>query len=143
MLILKKTSLFFCFFICACSFSQSIFGKWKTIDDESHEAKSIVEIYKENGTVFGKIVSILNPENKDALCEKCSGEEKDKPVLGLVLIKNMEREGKHYVNGTILDPEKGKKYKCRLALTDNPDVLQVRGYIGFLYATQYWERANK
>ncbi|WP_303317506.1 DUF2147 domain-containing protein [Flavivirga abyssicola] len=142
MLRLKKVVLFFCCFVNICAFSQDIFGKWKTIDDETKEAKSIVEIYKENDYVFGKIVEILNSDKKDALCEKCVGEEKDKPVLGLVLIKNMKPEGEYYKNGTIFDPERGKKYDCRLKLTNNPNILQVRGYISFFYATQYWERVN-
>lgn len=121
--------------------AQSILGKWKTVDGDTGEEKSIVEIYEEDGKVFGKIVEILNPEHKDALCEKCEGVEKDQPVLGLVLIKNMKKQGKYYKQGTIFDPERGKKFKCRLALTDDdPDVLQVRGYIAFLYATQYWKR---
>lgn len=120
--------------------SQDVFGKWKTIDGVTKEAKSIVEIYKENGKVFGKIVEILNPDQKDALCVKCVGKEKNKPVLGLILIKRMERDGKYYRKGTIFDPEHGKKFKCRLMLTKDSNILQVRGYIGFLYATQYWER---
>jgi uncharacterized protein (DUF2147 family) len=63
------------------------------------------------------------------------------PVLGLVLLKDMNKEGGYYKGGTIFDPERGKKYKCRLFIEkDNPDVLQVRGYIAFLYASQYWKR---
>ena len=120
--------------------AQSIFGKWRTIDGVSGEEKSIVKIYEENGKVFGKIVEILNPEHKDALCVKCHDREKDQPVLGLVLIKNMIKDGKYYRKGTIFDPEHGKKFRCRLKLTDNPDILQVRGYVAFLYATQYWKR---
>jgi len=123
--------------------AQDIFGQWKTIDDQTGEAKSIVEIYKRDGKVFGKIVSILNPEVKDALCLKCEGEDKNKPVLGFELIKNMTKEGRYYKNGTIFDPEHGKKYKCRLMLTENPDILQVRGYIAFLYASQYWQRVKE
>lgn len=120
---------------------QSIIGKWKTIDaEDNNKAKSIVEIYEHDGKIFGKIIDILNPKDKDALCEKCEGDEKNTPVLGLVLIKNMKKDGKYYRKGTIFDPENGKKYKCRLMLTNNTDVLQVRGYIAFLYATQYWER---
>lgn len=123
--------------------SQDIIGKWKTIDGETDEAKSIVEIYKRDGEIFGKIIAILNPENKDALCKKCEGVDKNKPVLGFELIKNMTKEGKYYKNGTIFDPEKGKKFKCRLMLDKNPDILQVRGYIAFLYATQYWQRVKE
>jgi uncharacterized protein (DUF2147 family) len=121
---------------------QSILGKWKTIDDQNGEAKSIVEIYEDKGKVFGKIVDILNPIHKEALCEKCEGDEKNTPVLGLVIIKNMEKVGEYYKNGTVFDPEYGKKFRCRLKLTENPNILQVRGYISFLYATQNWVRVN-
>jgi uncharacterized protein (DUF2147 family) len=138
---MRRYLLLFSLFILSFSApSQSIFGKWKTIDGVTGEGKSIVEIYKENGKILGKIIDILNPKDKDALCEKCKDEDYNKPVLGLVLIKNMVKDGKYYRKGTIFDPEHGKKFRCRLMLTDNPDVLQVRGYIAFLYATQYWQR---
>lgn len=132
----------FAFLLTLSVSGQSIFGKWKTIDGQTNEAKSIVEIYEKEGKVFGKIIEILNPEHQTALCEKCVGNEKNKPVLGLVLIKNMKKDGKHYRSGTIFDPEYGKKFRCRLKLTDNPNILQVRGYVAFLYATQYWHRIN-
>ncbi|MDO6596995.1 DUF2147 domain-containing protein [Oceanihabitans sp. 2_MG-2023] len=123
--------------------AQDIFGKWKTIDAVSGEAKSIVEIYERDGKVFGKIIDIINPLDKDALCTKCEGEDYNQPVLGFELIKNLTKDGSYYKNGSIFDPEQGKKYKCRIALdTDNPNVLQVRGYISFLYATQYWLRVE-
>ncbi|MDG1715357.1 DUF2147 domain-containing protein [Lacinutrix sp.] len=138
-----KHFLILVFLVSFSGQAQDIFGKWKTIDDQTGEAKSIVEIYKRDGKVFGKIVSILNPEVKDALCLKCEGEDKNKPVLGFELIKNMTKEGRYYKNGTIFDPEHGKKYKCRLMLTENPDILQVRGYIAFLYASQYWQRVKE
>ena len=139
---MKKILLLFLMFIFSLSISsQSIIGKWKTIDGESGIEKSIVEIYKKNGKIFGKIIDILNPEQVNALCEKCEGVEYNTPVLGLVLLKDMNKEGSYYKGGTIFDPERGKKYKCRLFIEkDNPDVLQVRGYIAFLYASQYWKR---
>jgi len=123
--------------------SQSIFGKWKTIDGETGEEKSIVEIYKENGKIFGKVVGILNPNDRNVLCDKCKGDEYNTPVMGLVLMKNMQKEGKYYKGGTIFDPERGKKYRCRLYIDkDKPDILQVRGYIAFLYSSQYWKRVK-
>ena len=54
----------------------------------------------------------------------------------------MQKDGNYYRKGTIFDPEHGKKFRCRLKLTDDPDVLQVRGYVAFLYATQYWKRVK-
>jgi len=125
------------------AYAQDIFGKWRTIDDETGKAKSIVEIYESNGKVFGKIVDIVNPARKNAICNKCEGDDKGKPIVGFVLIRNLKKEGRYYEGGTIFDPNKGKEYKCRLGLLeDNTDVLQVRGYIAFFYATQYWERVT-
>ena len=45
-----------------------VLGQWKTIDDATGEAKSIVEIYKRDGAVYGKIVAILNPDDRDKTC---------------------------------------------------------------------------
>ncbi|MCX7550249.1 DUF2147 domain-containing protein [Xanthomarina sp. F2636L] len=121
--------------------AQDIYGKWKTIDDETGKAKSTVEIFKKDGKAFGKIIEIYSSIDKDALCTTCEGADYNKPVLGLTIIKNLTQDGIYFKNGTILDPEDGKTYNCRLSLDkDNPNILMVRGYISFLYATQYWER---
>jgi uncharacterized protein (DUF2147 family) len=123
--------------------SQSLLGQWRTIDDETGEEKSVVEVFEKDGEIFGKVVKILRPEKRDALCVKCEGDEKNKPVLGLTIIKNMKPSGKYYKEGTIFDPTNGKKYTCRLFVdSEDPDKLQVRGYIGFLYSTQYWLRVK-
>jgi hypothetical protein len=57
-----KTLYIFIFFISQISFSQTILGKWKTIDDETGKEKSIVDIFEKQGKVYGKIIEILrNP----------------------------------------------------------------------------------
>ncbi|MFD2914816.1 DUF2147 domain-containing protein [Psychroserpens luteus] len=123
--------------------SQTIFGKWKTVDDETGEEKSIVEIYQEEGKVYGKIIEIFDPVKRDLPCEFCEGEDYNKPVLGLNIIKDMEKSGDVYKKGTVVNPEDGKVYDCRIKLDDdNPNRLQLRGYIAFFYRTQYWIRAN-
>ena len=139
---MNKSILFILFFCLSLSITaQDIFGKWKTIDDETGEAKSIVEIYEKDGEVFGRIIELLRNKDQDALCTACEGEDYNKPVLGLELIKNLKQDGNYYKNGSIFDPENGKTYSCRLGLdTENPNILEVRGYIAFLYQTQYWIR---
>lgn len=123
--------------------AQGVFGKWKTVDDQTGEQKSVFEIYEKDGKVFGKIVKIMNPDEQEALCEKCEGEDYNKPILGLDLIKNLKKDGKYYKGGTVFDPEKGKEYKCRLYVDPaEPNKLQVRGYLAFFYATQYWIRVE-
>ncbi|TXD81630.1 DUF2147 domain-containing protein [Subsaximicrobium wynnwilliamsii] len=129
--------------ICSLTFAQEIFGNWKTIDDETGKERSIVNIYKENGKVYGKIVEIFDASKRDLNCVKCEGEDYNKPVLGLIIIKDMEKDEDAYREGTITNPDDGKVYDCRLKLTDDPNELQVRGYVAFFYKTQYWVRADK
>ena len=121
----------------------SVIGKWKTIDDETGKPKSIVEIYERSGKIYGKVVDILDAEKKKNLCTKCPGEDKNKPVMGLVIIKGLTKDGNEYSSGKILDPVTGKTYKCFLAL-EGSDQLKVRGFIGIsLFGrTQTWHRVK-
>ncbi len=140
----KITFVFALTVLCSLGlYAQKVTGKWKTIDDETGEARSIVEIYERDGRVFGKIVEILNDDKKDAKCEECPGADKDKPIQGLEIIKGLVKEDDEWTDGKILDPVHGKLYKCYIAL-ENPDKLKVRGYIGFslLGRTQYWTRVD-
>jgi uncharacterized protein (DUF2147 family) len=123
--------------------NQTVIGKWKTIDDETGKAKSIVEIYERSGKIFGKITDILDVTKKKSLCTNCTGEDKNKPVMGLVIIKGLKKDGAEYNSGKILDPITGKEYKCFLALEGN-EKLKVRGYIGIsLFGrTQTWQRVK-
>jgi len=123
--------------------AQDVFGKWKTVDDATGEAKSYVEIYEENGKVYGKIVELINPKKEHPICDQCCCEDKDQPIVGLTFIKGLEKDGDEYNGGKILDPENGKLYKCYITLEET-DKLKVRGYVGFslLGRTQYWYRAK-
>ncbi|HLV61963.1 DUF2147 domain-containing protein [Galbibacter sp.] len=123
--------------------AQSVTGLWKTIDDDTGAEKSIVEIYKQDGRIYGKVKEILNKDRTDVVCDRCEGERRGQPVQGMVIIEDMEKDGDKYSGGTILDPENGKQYKCKLWVDeDNPNILNVRGYIAFLYRTQYWKRVE-
>lgn len=118
-------------------------GKWKTIDDETGEAKSVVEVFEKDGKVYGKVIEILNPAKKDSKCQNCKGEDKDKPILGLMIIKGLKKDGKEYTDGDILDPQKGKLYSCTIKLDGN-DKLSVRGYMGIslIGRSQTWYRVK-
>lgn len=122
--------------------AQSILGTWQTVDDETGEKKALVEIYKNGDEIFGKIVEIFDKAKRDFPCKFCEGDDHNKPILGLNIIKGLEKDGEYYRDGSITNPENGKVYDCRLKLTDDPDILQVRGYVAFFYQTQYWERVN-
>ncbi len=143
---MKKTKILFSlgFFFCMIAVSaQGVTGKWKTFDDKSGDAKSIVEIFEKDGKVYGKIIDILNPNKKNDKCVKCSGEDKDKPLKGLTIIKGLTKDGKEYSDGQILDPTSGKLYKCTIAL-ESKDRLKVRGYVGIsaFGRNQTWHRVE-
>jgi len=136
-------TLLIAYLTITCGLAQDVFGKWKTIDDTSGKAKSIVEIYQNDGKVYGKVIEILNPDRQDAKCDNCEGEDANKPVMGLVIIRGLTKDDEEYNSGRILDPESGKLYKCYIEL-EEVDKLKVRGYIGFslLGRTQYWQRVK-
>lgn len=123
--------------------AQNVLGKWKTIDDETGKEKSIVEIYEKDGLLYGKIVELLGEKNKNAVCSACSGKNKNKPYVGLVIINDLKKDGDEWSGGKILDPKTGKEYKCHIA-PESADKLKVRGYLGIslIGRTQYWQRVR-
>ena len=141
---IMKNLFAFIFIIFSCySFSQSVKGTWKTIDDKTGKARSFVEIYESNGKLYGKVIKITDPNKQDVKCTKCKGDKKNKPLIGLNVIEGLEKDGDVWEDGKITDPDTGKEYSCKIEL-DGKDKLKVRGFIGFslLGRTQVWQRAN-
>ena len=121
-------------------------GLWKTIDDDTKKEKSLVRIKETNGVFSGTIEKLLDPDSKlDAVCDKCTDDRKDKPVLGMTILRGLkESEGDAAVfeGGTIVDPNNGKVYRTRLKPVDGGKKLEMRGYIGPFYRTQVWLRVE-
>ncbi|HEV7122233.1 MAG TPA: DUF2147 domain-containing protein [Rhodanobacter sp.] len=124
-------------------------GNWKTIDDATHQAKSIVEITDHDGELQAHIVRLLNRSPEDIArdgevpkCQQCEGERKDKPIEGMNIMWGVHQDGDAWDGGHILDPKNGKVYKVRLSMLDGGQKLNVRGFIGFslLGRSQQWER---
>ena len=115
-------------------------GRWETIDDETGEAKSVIEIYERDGKYDGKIAEILTG-NTDAVCTECTGKQKGAPMLGMVIIKGLTRGDDEWNGGTILDPQKGAEYRLSAWFEGNPNELYIRGkhWTG-IYRTQIWRR---
>ena len=123
-------------------------GLWKTVDDGTKKEKSLVRIVESNGVYSGKVEKIIDPDApKDAVCKDCSDERKDKPVLGMTIIRNVKASADDkdvFEGGDILDPNNGKVYRVKLKLIDGGSKLDVRGYIGtpMLGRTQTWIRSE-
>ncbi|RZJ29692.1 MAG: DUF2147 domain-containing protein [Flavobacterium sp.] len=128
--------------LCFGQKSASIVGHWKTIDDETGKAVSVVEIFEHKGKFYGRIIELLNPSDRTKTCENCDGADKDKPIMGLNVIKGLVKDGADYT-GKILDPKHGRIYQCNLKL-EGKDKLKVRGFVGIsLFGrTQFWYRVK-
>jgi len=140
---MKKLGLLFLVLFSMNIYAQGhgVVGKWNTIDDATGKAMSVVEIFEYNNKIYGKVIEILNPKNRSKTCANCPGDDHNKPILGLTIIKGLVKDGTEYNNGKILDPKSGKLYKCYIEL-ESADKLKVRGYLGIslIGRTQYWER---
>ena len=126
--------------------AQSCLGYWITIDDESGLKKSIVELYKKDGKMFGKVVYIYQrgKDGPHSLCDQCEGSLKNKPVMGMQIVKNLSWDGSEWEEGTILDPDNGKVYDAKIWInSENYAKLNVRGYIGPFFRTQTWLKTEK
>lgn len=120
-------------------------GTWRTIDDETKTERSIVEVSLVNGELQGRVVKIFfrPDEPPNPVCEKCEGERKDKPVIGMTFLWGLKADSAtDWVGGAILDPKNGKIYNAKLSVTEGGKELRVRGYIGtpILGRSQVWQR---
>lgn len=111
---------------------------WKTIDDETGDAKSYVQIVEVNNRLYGTVIKLL--QDPSARCEKCEGDKKDKPIQGMVVLWGLKKDGEEWSGGKILDPKKGKIYRAKMWI-ENGD-LMVRGYLGPFFRTQTWKLVN-
>lgn len=139
---IKHLCLLVCLGVSVLLSGQSPIGIWKSVDDTDNVEKSHIEVYEENGKLYGKVVKLL-PAATILTCNKCKGDKKGKPLLNMVILRDMEPKGEKWDGGRILDPAKGKEYKCVISL-DGEDKLKVRGYIGkpLFGRTQYWYRVK-
>lgn len=107
-----------------------IVGKWQTIDEETGNVDSIVTIDIIDNKLQGRVSQLLDPTAPDnAVCEKCSGDLKDTPIVGLKILSGFDCKKRQCKNGKIVDPRSGKVYSSKLKLK-NDNTLDVRGYIG-------------
>jgi uncharacterized protein (DUF2147 family) len=119
-------------------------GLWQSIDDTTGKPRAEIRISEADGVFTGRIERSLLPTPAGAvlLCTLCPDDRKDKPLIGLDIIRNIKLSGDAQVweGGEILDPDKGKIFKLRLQLQSDGKKLQVRGYIGPFFRNQTWIR---
>ncbi|WP_299799970.1 DUF2147 domain-containing protein [uncultured Maribacter sp.] len=139
-----RLTILFTVFITMSISAQSVFGKWKTIDDRTGLPKGVIEIYKKEGKMYGKVVKILEEGQEGRICDKCDGELKDKPVTGMEIITDGElHDDGEWKGKRLFDPEQAMTFRFKIWLNpENENELKVRGYLAFIYRTQTWIRVE-
>jgi uncharacterized protein (DUF2147 family) len=121
-------------------------GLWKSIDDNTKKERSLIRISESGGVLTGKIEKALDPDAKaGAVCDKCTDDRKDKPLIGMAIIRNVKQNADDKMiwdGGDITDPDNGKTYRLRLKPVDSGKSLEVRGYLGPFYRNQTWLRVE-
>lgn len=117
-----------------------LLGEWITVDDATGEQKSIVRIYQaDNGKYYGTIIQLLDENGETAVCTECTGEDHNKPIVGLTIIRDMQLKDNELRGGKVLDPDNGKFYYAKVYLKDGKLIL--RGSLdkaGLLGRSQTW-----
>lgn len=137
----KIITIIVIFFTTSTICSQDIFGVWESRNEDTNKVDSYVEIYKKEGKAYAKIIEITDKDRQKVVCDKCEGENKNKPILGMNILYGLSKDGNEWSGGKILDPRNGKLYTCYIKL-EGKDKLKIRGYVGFALfgRTSYWHR---
>lgn len=117
-------------------------GTWRTFSDVDGRETGQVKITDQGGVFYGVVTRINDPVKAAGLCTLCPDDRKDKPVLGMQVIRGLKPDGTDWSGGQIIDPETGKIYRASMRLEDGGRKLAMRGYIGvsLFGRTQVWTR---
>ncbi len=117
--------------------------QWRTYDDNG-TPKSVVQFKANGGSYDGTVVQLLKGATMTK-CTTCTGADKNRPIVGLTVVRHLKESGKNtFDGGEVFDPKNGKTYKMKGTLSADGKTLEMRGFVGIslLGRTQKWHRVN-
>ncbi len=126
-------------FMASYSFAQKadeLIGKYHLPNDLD------VEIFKDKGKYFGKIIALNNfkdGQTKDVNNPEES--EQNKALLGKTIIQDLEynSEKEQWLNGSMYGPEKGMVFNLKITEMREKEI-EVVGSKYFIWRTLQWEK---
>jgi len=115
--------------------TEAVEGEWLKSDGDARIVLKVTD-----GVLNGHLSFVKDPSspfdvnNPDEALRK-------RPLLGLPLVKDFNKDGKNWTGGTVYDPKKGKTYKGKIWM-DGEEQLNMRGFIGvsLLGRSEEWTR---
>lgn len=110
----------------------AILGTWW-----NEEKTSKIEVYKQGGKYYGKVIHLTDDTNADGSRPKVDSKNPDtklrkRRVVGIVILKDLEWDSgdREWNEGEIYDPKTGNTYSLFARLQQDGS-LYLKGYIGF------------
>ena len=134
-----KLTIALLFLFTGFSFAQNadaIIGKYLLPNDLE------VELFKQDGKYFGKIVGLNNYRNGETKDTKnWDSSKRNDPLLGKLIIKNLEfdAEEKIWVNGDMYGPDKGIQVNLEITEVKENDIVIV-GSKFIMHKTMAWKK---
>ncbi len=144
---MRKTlflSLIYMLTFCGVALAQDIGGFWKTVDEKTGKAESIIALYQYQGKYFGRIIGSFddNGNIKDSIYApkgRATGVDGSPYYCGMDIIWNVQKRKSKY-KGKIMDPRNGKVYNAGLWIRDGD--LVVRGELLFFIGPNLLKRGS-
>ena len=136
----KAAALSTLFAAAALAQSPSI-GNWQYVDGPK---TTFIRTYEEGGQLKATIEKVTKGGQEDAtaMCDKCSGDTKGKPMKGLLILWDTKKDGDNWKEGKLLDPDTGRIVKGAVEVADGGKKLNVKGSVAFISKTQAWVKVQ-
>lgn len=138
-------SLVYIFSIAGFAIADDIVGFWKTVDEKTGKPQSVIALYEYQGKYYGRIIETFDEEGQiqetlETPQGRAPGVKGNPYYVGLDIVWDLQKQGEKYINGHILDPEKGNVYNSE-AWLDGDGNLIVRGELLIFGRNQTWPPA--